>query len=188
MGSSIISAWLVLLSATACISQVRLFSDYSDYYLLEDAILKDNVNLLKQLLDNGTDAKAISYDGETALYHAARFGTQKIVELLIPVSDVKATYNNGDTALMRAAEHGTDKIVELLLPGSDAKAASKYGFTALMLATRWGTDKMVELLIPVSDVKATNNDGQTALDIAKSWGPRPRRERDRIVQLLSQAT
>ena len=119
MRSSIISAWLILLSATACISQVN------DYYLLEDAIVKDDVNLLKQLLNNGTNAKAANKDGWTALMKAARYGTEKMVELLIPVSDVKATNEDGDSALMLAAERGTDKIVELLLPGSDAKAANK---------------------------------------------------------------
>merc|ERR1719319_987841 len=112
MRSSIISAWLVLLSATACISQVN------DYNLLEDAIVKDDVNLLKQLLNNGTNAKAANKDGWTALIKAASDGTEKMVELLIPVSDVKATIKYGYSALMFATRYGTEKMVELLIPVS----------------------------------------------------------------------
>merc|ERR1712172_486525 len=157
MRSSIISAWLVLLSATACMSQDN------DRFSLQFAIDQDDVNSLKQLLDKGVNAKAARWNGETTLMYAVGSGKDKMVEILLPFSDAKASTDEGNTALIFAVEFGTDKMVELLIPVSNVKASDMKGTTALMKASFRGTDKMVELLIPVSDVKASDKKGTTAL-------------------------
>ena len=136
MRPSVISVWLVLLLATGCMSQLNEIERS-----LWDAVRNDDVNLVKQLLENGTDAKASEYYGETALMQAARYGSERMVELLIPVSDVKATDRYGTTAIMDAARFGTNKMVELLLPGSDAKASNNNGFTLLMHLSKWSSCK-----------------------------------------------
>ena len=110
----------------------------------------------------------------------ARFGNEKSVELILPVSDAKASDNDGCTALIYAAEYGTEKSVELLLPVSDAKATDKWGYTALMQAAMKGNVKSMELLLPVSDINARDKHGKTALDYAKSSG------NDQTVKLLQQ--
>merc|ERR1712203_84498 len=118
------------------------------------------------------------------LMKAARYGTDKMVEPLIPVSDVKASDKKGKTALMDAArsrKENNEKSVELLIPVSHVKATDVYGETALMNAAGFGTAKMVELLIPLSNVKATNSDGEDALYYALFINDR---DCDQIVRLL----
>jgi ankyrin repeat protein len=93
-----------------------------------------------------SDVKATTNEGWPALIFAARSGTDKIVELLIPVSDVEATYNDGWTALISAVMFGNEKIVELLIPVSDVKATNNNGKTALDIAKSSENDQIVELL------------------------------------------
>ena len=112
--------------------------------------------------------------------YAAFYGTEQMVEILLPKSDVKASNNyDGRIALMYAARRiGANKMADwatqslatplinavfnndknlvkrLLADGADAKATIGSGYTALMYAAVYGTEKMVELLLPKSDVKA----------------------------------
>ena len=144
MKSYIISAWLVLLSTTACPQNVNCA-----YTQLMSAVNKNDVDLVKRLLANGADAKATNYYGRTALMLAAQYGYDELVELLLPKSDAKATTNGnyyGMTALMYAALGANDKSVELLLPKSDAKAVDNYGLTALDYAKSRGNNQIIELL------------------------------------------
>ena len=66
---------------------------------LQDAVRKNNVDLVKCLLAQSNDAKATNNDGETALMITAEYGSSKMMELLLPKSDVKAT-KKMDTQLL----------------------------------------------------------------------------------------
>ena len=101
MRSSIISVWFVLLSATACMSKLNEIERS-----LWDAVRNDDVNLVKQLLENGTDAKTGNSDGLTLLMYlsksSGRLNNRKqILELVLPESDPIAADNEGNTALMK---------------------------------------------------------------------------------------
>ena len=180
MRATVIYAWFVLLSIIACIQKINC--GYGDYDYgdtpLQDAVRKNDLDLVKTLLANGNDVKATNYEEETALMIAASYSSAKMIELLIPNSDVKATNNDGNTALMYAARYGNEKSVELLLTNSDVKATNNEGYTALMNAARYGNEKSVELLLPNSDVTAENKRGETALEIAKIY------QNNQIVSLL----
>merc|ERR1711971_746485 len=121
MKSSIISAWLVLFLTTAYMSKVNGDTELMDT-VITMAVIKNNMNLVKHMIDNGADAKIIDSSGNTALMYAVENGNEKMVELLLPVSDAKTSNKNGDTALMWASNPGNQKIVQLLLPVSDPKA------------------------------------------------------------------
>jgi len=68
MKSSILSAWLVLLSATVCMSKVNLWRSP-----LWQAVRNDDLNLVKQLLENGTDVKASTDEGLTLLMYLSKW-------------------------------------------------------------------------------------------------------------------
>jgi ankyrin repeat protein len=101
MRSSIISAWFVLFLTTACMSKVNGDTELMDT-LITMAVIKNNVNLVKHLLDNGADAKIIDSSGNTALMYAVENGNKKMVELLLPASDAKTSNKYGTTPLMYA--------------------------------------------------------------------------------------
>ena len=118
MRSSILSAWLVLLLATVCMSKVNLWQ----------AVRNDDLNLVKQHLENGTDVKAsnVSPSGLTLLMYLSKWSLtvgslnnrKQLLELVLPASDPKAADNEGNTALMYAAREGNHTIVEMILPVS----------------------------------------------------------------------
>ena len=148
MKASVISTFLLLATAT-CIQEAN--GAKSGEEQLRDAAYRNNVDMVKSLLDGGVDAKATSNYGNSALMMAAARGNDKVVELLLPKSDVQATDNNGFSALMFAAENGFAKSVDLLLPRSDPKAADEWGNTALDLARANRNNQIVRLLQQYSD-------------------------------------
>ena len=77
MKSYVISAWLVLLSTTACLQNVNCA-----YTPLMSAVNKNDVDLVKRLLANGADAKATNYQGKTAADIAQSRGYNQIVRLI----------------------------------------------------------------------------------------------------------
>ncbi|QDV82651.1 ankyrin repeat domain-containing protein [Planctomycetes bacterium TBK1r] len=99
-----------------------------------------NRQLVKLLLEHGTDANATLDGGETALMTAARTGRVDPVRALLKHgADVNATERNDQTALMWAAHEGHAEVVDLLLDaGADFETALKSGYTPMMFAVRQG--------------------------------------------------
>lgn len=63
--------------------EVVNFHSGSDGWLpLQDATLKNNVSIVKYLLDNGADPRAQDYNGGTAVDMATEFGKGEVVKLL----------------------------------------------------------------------------------------------------------
>ena len=128
MKASLISTWIFLLATAAYIQKVNGESDWTP---LMKAVKKNDMDMVKNLLDSGADAKATDHYEWSALMMAAYYRNDKMVKLLLPMSDAKATNRFGYTALMYAVMSGNDKSVELLLPKSDVAATNKWGYTAL---------------------------------------------------------
>ena len=111
MKASVISTFLLLATAT-CIQEAN--GAKSGEEQLRDAAYRNNVDMVKSLLDGGVDAKATSNYGNSALMMAAARGNDKVVELLLPKSDAKATNNQGNTAADIAQSRGYNQIVRLI--------------------------------------------------------------------------
>ena len=128
MKASIISTWFLLLATTEYMQKVNGVPGWTP---LMNAVKKKDMDMVKNLLDSGADAKATDHYEWSALMMAAYYRNDKMVKLLLPKSDAKATNRFGYTALMYAVMFGNDKSVELLLPKSDVAATNKWGYTAL---------------------------------------------------------
>ncbi len=103
---------------------------------------KKNIEIMRILLESGTDINATNSDGCTALMYAIGFGRDEIVELMLKAG---AIVNKGD--LTRAAAGNHVKIADLLLQHG-AEINEKYfdGKTALEYAIEFKHDAMIELL------------------------------------------
>ena len=136
-----------------------------------EAAALGEVQLLKQLLEGGTDVAARSSDGFTPLHLAAFFNQPEVVSLLLDKgAEVNAVADNPSRVcpLHSAAACGAVEIVKQLLEsGADANAAQHGGWTALQSAAKHGNQDMVDLLLQHgADPEQAADDGQTAISMA----------------------
>jgi ankyrin repeat protein len=79
-------------------------------------VWRDQVNVVKGLLDRGASVNLQDGDGDTALHGAAQSGNVDITNLLLAKgADPNIQNKVGGTPLMWAAAYGNDKVVEILL-------------------------------------------------------------------------
>ena len=135
---------------------------------------------MKTLLDNGTDVKAKTLDGETAIHWATAESHVKVVQLLLDQNPhVISIDNDGRTALHWATIRCNEALVKLLAThreGSFLPVRDAYGWTALYLAVRmaeWNGDasKAIAqtLLREHSDPDIQICSGKTALHDAAAF-------------------
>ncbi|WP_353289192.1 ankyrin repeat domain-containing protein [Wolbachia endosymbiont (group A) of Paraperithous gnathaulax] len=143
--------------------------------VLHIAARKGYLEIVKALLDKGTDINATNYDGDTALNEAAGCGRLEVVQFLLDKgASFEARNEEGCTALHIACEVGCLGIVKALLEkGSDVNVVSeKNGDTPLHESARMNCYNIVEYL--VEEEKATidvkNLRGETPSDLADSNG------------------
>jgi len=115
------------------------------------AVTKDNLPLLKQLLDAHPEIVSQRYGNASnaLLISAALWGREDIaVELLNRKADVNIRNSDGRTPLYVCIEHGGTKemAVMLLDHGADFTIADKNGTTPLKLAIQKARQDMVDLL------------------------------------------
>ncbi|KAK5987224.1 Ankyrin repeat domain-containing protein 50 [Cladobotryum mycophilum] len=149
--------------------------------------------VVKLMLDNGTEPDTKNANGVTASMVAARKGQLDILELLIERgADVDVRDTNGRTMLMNAAlpqyTLATDDLVWLLLrSGADVKAKDKDGHTAQCWAFLYGEWEMLNVMlarrpdVPLEikgnkfligmgvDIDEVDERGQTALSLAARY-------------------
>jgi uncharacterized protein len=120
-----------------------------------DAIVRGDVESVRQLLRSGTDVDARDRYGQTALMLAAHHGHLEIVELLLAAGadlDVTAKYHL--TALMLAIVAGHAEVARTLArAGADRRvegsgAPGFAGKTAYDLAVARGMDDLYDDLMP----------------------------------------
>lgn len=135
---------------------------------------KDDLELVKLLLDAGADSALENNVGETALMRAAMHGHYKVVDLLLARGANINQKSSQDlwTALMYAANNDHFEVVKLLLKaGAHIDAQNSDGDTALMIAVREGFVQIVRFLLEEGAyTHLKNNQNQTALDIARAGG------------------
>ena len=105
--------------------------------------------VLKKMLDLGSDPNIKDSNGWSALHYACQLGDYESVEILVNSdATIDAYSNNKRIPLHLAAYRGYPKIVEFLLKnGSDPNYKDELGCTPLHLAAKKGNVKCIELLL-----------------------------------------
>ena len=131
--------------------------------------------LVRLLLDSGSDKEARRCDLFTPLFIAAKSGHLSVVETLLAAgADVHAALHTRATALCVAASKGRLQVVEALLrAGADKNSALIDGRSALFIASYSGYLSIVTLLLGCgADPSAANSLGFNALLAASQEGHR----------------
>ena len=134
---------------------------------LATAAAEQQVEELRSLLEDGSDANIPLADGSTALLWAAHWNDLEMVDLLLGAdANVNTFDDHGVTPLLRAAENASLPMIERLLDaGANSNLSQENGLTALMVASRTGNFEVVKALLNAgSDINAsTKEHGATAL-------------------------
>jgi ankyrin repeat protein len=142
-------------------------------FALIKASEKNNISLVKKLLDMGVDVNVKDDDGSNALMMASKNGYEDVVKMLLDRgADVNVENKYGNNALMSASMYGNTEIVKLLLDkGADVNVENKYGNNALIYASSNGHKEIVKMLLDKGiDVNVKNKDGDNALMLASRNG------------------
>jgi ankyrin repeat protein len=137
------------------------------------ASLCGHIDVMKHLLDHGSDCSIAKNDGWTPLHIASEKGQYDVVRLLIEhgASGTMVT-DKGATAVYLASLGGhIDVVRHLLNHGSDCSIAKNDGWTPLHIASEKGHYNVVRLLIERgAEWAAVNNRGETPLYLASRGG------------------
>jgi hypothetical protein len=155
---------------------------------LGKAVLKKDLEAVKDLLAGGADPNATNAIGRPVLVEAANRGYHEIVRALLNKgADPNMRGENGSTALLSAVEAGSIETVKALAAGgADVNAAVERGLakgtTPLMLAAASEHAEVIKTLLEKgADVNAKTEAGLTALVFAREA------KREDIVRLLEDA-
>ena len=73
-------------------------------------------DVIKELVRAGADVNMADNNGNTALYHALRYGNQEAARFLIKKgADYNRSNNQGITPMQVAVEKGYDTVLELMM-------------------------------------------------------------------------
>jgi uncharacterized protein len=140
---------------------------------LMNAINKNSVSTVQQLIQNGVNVDELDSNGDAPLVIAAYKGYNEIVKLLLEAgADVRAVDPGMKaTALHAAAYAGRTEAARLLIQYNiDINKQGPYnGYTALHDAIWQNNVEIVKLLLAAhADLTLLSNDGKSPLDFAKS--------------------
>jgi ankyrin repeat protein len=136
------------------------------------ATIKQNVEIIRVLIDNGADTNlSESILQISPLHIAAKKGNKDIANLLIlNGADVNAKTNSGTTPLHFASRAGHTELVDLLVAnGADVNSRDAEDYTPLHNATFNGYMELTKLLLANgADINATTYNGDTPLHCAQN--------------------
>jgi len=128
------------------------------------AILCENEDSLKILLDHKADVEARDQHGINALMYACYRQNFQLINMLIRAgAHVNSQADGGTTPLMISAYLGNPSMLKLFLEdGADVRSTTDVGATALMVAA--DSDEAIRILVDSgADVNLADDDGWTAL-------------------------
>ena len=135
----------------------------------------NKLNLVKLLLDAGSDTEARNYTGMTALLVAVERGFEMMVNLLLAHQvNIEVADQCGQRAIYLATK-GQNKAIatSLLSSGALINAKTQKGRTALMKSVSRGDEGMLEILVRRgASCKEQDVFGWTALHLASEKGNR----------------
>ena len=161
--------------------------------LLFDAIMVENDDFAKVLIEKGADLDFTDDKKVTTLLQASHRGLSNITEKLLEKNSkpeyLNAASEDAITPLIAAASEGHVEIVkQLIAAGADVNAKDKDGTTSLMAASARGhAEAAKELLKAKADVNAQNTDGHTALMFAYNGKNQVETLWERYNQFLAEA-
>lgn len=125
--------------------------------------------LLRYLLDRGTDINALTNDKDTPLILAAKKVEYVAFGFLEHGANVFLKNNHGETALHTACQSSASRLLLncLIEKGIDINSCTSDNCTPLMLASKTGNSKKVTFLIEHgANVHVQDQNGDTALHYA----------------------
>uniref|UniRef100_A0A7S1ULV4 Uncharacterized protein n=1 Tax=Grammatophora oceanica TaxID=210454 RepID=A0A7S1ULV4_9STRA len=140
--------------------------------LLMDAIIVENVDFAKLLIEKGADLYYTDERSVSTLLQSSHRGLTEVVELLLSKHDPKknSVYidqpsDDGVSPFIAAGSEGHTDIVKLLIKaGASVNGVDKDGTTAIMAASARGHKEAVQAMLEAgADVNMQNDDGHTAL-------------------------
>ena len=139
-----------------------------------DAVRKNDIIRVRELLDSGVNPNTKNLMGFTSLMYASLDGHTDIVKLLLERGadpNIKHRFY-GHTALMKATENSHIDIIRILLEkGANPNIRNELGYTPLISASREGHIEIVRLLLENgADPNIKNNWGETPLMMASISG------------------
>lgn len=149
-----------------------LFGCTGDAYTqLQLAASRGEIELIKEILDQGVDINETNKHGKTALMLAAGNGRVEATKLLLERSAViDAQEIDGMTALMMAASDGKTETVKLLVEnGANVNITNNYGATAMTNAAFFNHPESVKAILS-SKQKVSSETTENALLIASGLG------------------
>lgn len=95
-------------------------------------------DIVKKLIDAGTDIEAKDNDGKVPAYIAYRLGQTEVIELLIKFgANIEIKNDKWQTLFAEMCKEGKTKITNLLIQsGTNIEATASEGVTPLMSASR----------------------------------------------------
>jgi N-acyl-D-amino-acid deacylase len=141
------------------------------------AVLSNNGDAVKKMLDQGADPNEGRFFGAPAILFAVIHSNRPMAQAMLERgADPKATDRNGSTALMWAVGSESpdmELIEELLKRGADPNVRNKLGETALTWATRRGNIALMERLknAGASDADAVRQSVENAIALLQKSGP-----------------
>ena len=126
--------------------------------------LDGNLEMVKYLLKNGANSKAIDLIGRTPLHCAVQAGHYHVVKYLSQTADISAIDENGCNPLHYASMGDYLDIVEYLLTYNiDINTKDTKGLTALHYASKYNNFNIVQCLLNHgADLELKDNYGYTA--------------------------
>ena len=128
--------------------KISIFSQAPIHKIIESKE-ENKHEVLKKMLDLGSDPNIKDSNGWSALHYACQLGDYESVEILINSDAIIDAYsNNKRIPLHLASYRGYPNIVEFLLKnGSDPNYKDELGCTPLHLAAKKGNVKCMEFLL-----------------------------------------
>jgi ankyrin repeat protein len=122
--------------------------------------------MASMLLEAGADINARTYNGYTALDHAAGHGNEALVKLLLDAgADINTPHNRQPSVLTLAARKGKEAVVQILMDaGVDVNMQDEDGDSALIAAAMTDHVEIVRMLLDAgADINLRNKKSRTAL-------------------------
>lgn len=144
-------------------------------YFLTYAVIFNNVELIKFLLQKNARLDIIDKYERSILYYPIKYSFYDVINLLleknldnIGISIIDIKDKNKHTALHYAIENQNLKIISILLEyGSDANAFDIRSYNSLHMAIKSRSLEMCKIIMPyISNINSRTNTGETSLHLS----------------------